>query len=603
MIFLIAFLARGIPDLDNLPAPGAEEPTIIIKARTGATIVQTGPVHGEWIAYEAIPPMMIKALTASEDKNFFTHKGLDSNGLIRAVYTNLLSGRVRAGGSTLTQQLAKNLFLTEARTITRKAQELLLTFWLEQQFTKEQIITLYLNRVYFGGGTYGIDAAARKFFGHASTELTPQEAAILAGLVKAPSRLAPHINPDGAWERAKLVIGRMQAEGMITAAAASHLSKSPPTMIRGGGDAHARYFADWVTSKARNLVDMRGQSVIIRTTLDPASQQLAHQSMNNFLSQYGTQNGVSQGSLISLDNDGAVRAMVGGHHYFKSQYNRTTQAQRQPGSAFKLFVYLAALEAGLSPEDIYSDQELDIEGYKPTNYNDKFMGDMTLKHAFVTSTNTVAVQIAEKIGRERVVAMAQRLGINTPMMPIASLPLGTEEVRMIDLAAAYASVAGGGMQVKPYSILEINSLSGEILYRHIITDPVPVLTYPVAGEMSRMLYAAVDYGTGKRAKIDRPAGGKTGTSQDSRDAVFAGFTSEMTTVVWVGNDDGTPMQSVTGGGLPARIWADYSIMAHSGLTVRPLLADAALKEAEQATAAQQERNRKRAKKRRLMHKR
>ena len=574
MIILLAYLARGIPDLDNPPAAGSDTPTVIVKARNGYTLARTGPVYGDWIPYDALPPMMIKALTATEDKNFFTHTGIDGMGLMRALYVNLTAGRVRAGGSTITQQLAKNLFLTEQRTLTRKAQELLLTFWLEQKFTKQQILTLYLNRVYFGGGTYGLDAAARKYFGHSGRVLSVQEAAMLTGLLKAPSRYAPHINPAGAWTRAQVVLSRMAAEGVLTPAAKDSLVRQAPATISARTGLEARYFTDWVTQEARKLMDIQGQSVIIHTTLDPGSQQAAAQSLKRALEKEGKKSKASQGALVSLDHDGAVRAMVGGRNYGKSQYNRAVQARRQPGSAFKLFVYLAALESGIDPLDVFEDAPINIDGYQPTNYSNKYFGPLTVKQAFFGSTNTVAVKIAEKTGRLKVVEMAKRLGVTTAIEPHASLPLGTEEVRMIDLAAAYASVANGGHGARPYTILEMNTLDGEIIYRHQVRPARPVLSYPVVEKITDMMTAVVDIGTGKNARIDRPAAGKTGTSQDSRDAVFAGFTSDMTTVVWVGNDDNSPMHYVTGGGLPARIWQDYNIQAHAGNPVRPLLTDA-----------------------------
>lgn len=574
LIILLAYLARGIPDLDNPPSPGADKPTLIIKARNGYTLVRTGPVYGDWLSYEKIPKTMTQALVATEDKNFYSHNGLDGMGLMRALYLNLSSGRVRAGGSTITQQLAKNLFLTEARTVTRKAQELLLTFWLEQKFSKQQIMTLYLNRVYFGGGAYGLDAAARKYFGHGAGSLSIKEAAILTGLLKAPSRYAPHVNPDGSWQRAGVVLKRLEAQGILTAAARKTLAETPPDIIRASNTLEVGYFADYVTRQARDLMDRPGQSMIIHTTLEPGSQRAAADSLKDGINREGVRSMVTQGSIVSLDHDGAIRALVGGVNYGESQYDRASQAVRQPGSAFKIFSYIAGLEVGIKPDDIYVDQPINIEGYQPTNYSKSYRGKITVTQAFMKSINTVAVQIAEQAGREKVVEVAKRLGITTPVMPHASLPLGTEEVKMIDLAAAYAAIASGGHRVAPYAILEISSLKGEILYRRQLTPPVPVISYPVVEQMTAMMTATIDKGTGKNARIDRPAGGKSGTSQDSRDAVFAGFTSDMTTVVWVGNDDDSAMQSVTGGGLPARIWAAYNIKAHAGTAVRPLLSDA-----------------------------
>ncbi|NVJ98768.1 MAG: PBP1A family penicillin-binding protein [Alphaproteobacteria bacterium] len=573
----LGYLAHDLPDLDNLPAPGARDQAVIIKAANGATLVRNGPIYGDWIRYNETPEVLIRAFTSVEDRHFFDHSGIDSRGLARAVVTNVKRGRVSAGGSTITQQLAKNLFLSSDRTITRKARELLLAFWLEQKFSKEQIMTLYLNRVYFGGGAYGIDAASRKFFGHSARTLSIAESAMLAGLVKAPSRLAPHINPDGAWGRAKIVLGTMAETGALSKAAAEKIQGQPPTIRGAAAGADVRYFTDWVLTEIPTLVPKaRGRSLVIYTTLDPGIQRAAAMALDRGLSGEGQKRDASQGALVALEHDGAVRALVGGASYGKSQYNRAVQALRQPGSAFKLFSYLAALETGIKPEDTYNDTAISIEGWSPKNYSGTYSGTMTVREAFARSINTVAVQVAEKVGRDRVASMAKRLGISTKVEALPSLPLGTEEVKLIDLAGAYAAVANGGFEAKPYGVLEITTLEGEVIYRAIPSRPRPVLTYPVVEDMASMLSSVVEWGSGRNAKIDRSAAGKSGTSQDSRDAVFAGFTSDMTAAVWVGNDDGTPMKGVTGGGLPARIWSDFMLEAHAGAPIRPLLADAGM---------------------------
>ncbi len=576
LIIIFAFLARSLPSLDDPAPPGASEPAIIVKANNGATVARTGPVYGDWLRVKDLPDSMMRALLSVEDKNFYTHPGFDGMGLMRAVVVNLRAGRVRAGGSTITQQLAKNMFLTSQRSLTRKAQELLLTFWIEQKFTKDQILSLYLNRVYFGGGAYGVDAASHKYFGHSARTLSVPEAAMLAGLVKSPSSLAPHINPDGAWKRAKLVMSTMVRTGAISQQTYNELLVTPPDIIRDTLGVDVRYFTDWIATEARRLADIKGRSILIHTTLDPISQRAATKALHKGLSDEGVKFNAGQGAIVSLDHDGAVRAMVGGSSYFKTQYNRATQALRQPGSTFKLISYIAALEHGASINDTEIDEPINIDGYAPKNYNGKNTGAMTLREAFARSINTVAVKVAEKAGRENVAEVARRLGITTNVMPITSLPLGTEEVRMIDLAGVYAAVANGGFRVNPYSIVEIAALDGEVLYRHHATPPKQVLDPSVTKDMVNMLTAVVEWGTGRRAQLDRPAAGKSGTTQDSRDAVFAGFTSEMTTVVWVGNDDFAPMKKVTGGGLPARIWKEYMMAAHAGMPVRPLLADAGL---------------------------
>ncbi len=575
-LITLAFLALDLPDLDNLPAPGAADQAVVIKAANGATLVTQGPIYGDWIPAAEAPDAIIRAFLAVEDRYFFDHPGIDVRGLARALLSNVRAGRVRAGGSTITQQLAKNLFLSNDRTLKRKAQELLLAFWLEQKFTKEQILTLYLNRVYFGGA-YGIDAASRKFFGHSATTLSVAESAMLAGLVKAPSSLAPHINPDGAWERARVVLGAMAETGALTPEAAEKIRKQPPRIMGAVSGRDVRYFTDWVLTQATEVAPAsKGKSLVIYTTLDPGVQRAAAMSLERGLAGEGKERAASQGAIVALDHDGAVRAMVGGADYGKSQYNRAVQALRQPGSAFKLFSYLAGLEAGIDPDDRFIDREINIEGWSPKNYTGLFSGEMEVHEAFARSINTIAVQVAEQTGRESVAAMAKRLGITTSVMPLASLPLGTEEVKLLDLAGAYAAVANGGFEAHPYGIVEITTLEGQVIYRRTPVSPRAVLSYTVVEDMTDMLGEVVLTGSGRNARIDRPVGGKTGTSQDSRDAVFAGFSSDMTAAVWVGNDNGTPMKGVTGGGLPARIWADFMIEAHAGAPVRPLLADAGL---------------------------
>lgn len=576
-IILIAYLSLDLPDLENLPAAGSNDTAVIVKAINGATLVRRGPIYGDWVSFEQTPRALINAFVAIEDRSFFDHVGIDYKGLARAVLSNVRAGGVRAGGSTITQQLAKNLFLSSDRTIKRKAQELLLALWLEQKFTKEQILTLYLNRVYFGGGAYGIDAASRKFFGHAAANMSIAESAMLAGLVKAPSRLAPHINPKGAWERGQIVLTAMADTGSISKAALSKISQQPPAIRTPAAGRDVRFFTDWVETEAARLApDLRGKSLIIFTTLDPSIQRAATLAVKRGLDGEGSRNGASQAALVAIDHDGAVRAMVGGKDYGESQYNRVTQAKRQPGSAFKLFSYLAALENGIKPADRYVDGPTVVGDWAPKNYNETFSGEMSVQEAFARSINTIAVQVTEEIGREKAAGMAKRLGIKTGISPVPSLPLGTEEVRLLELAGSYAAIANGGHLAEPYSIVEISTLEGEVLYRRRPSAPRTVLRADTVEDMSKMLTSVVQWGSGKNAALARPAAGKSGTSQDSRDAVFAGYTSDMTAAVWVGNDDGAPMKNVTGGGMPARIWRDFMTEAHASMPVRPLLADARL---------------------------
>ena len=572
-IILFVYLAHDLPDYENPPKPGAGIRSIVVKAENGATLVRTGPIYGDFLTYNEIPKPMIHAIVAVEDRRFFDHIGIDGKGIARAAMTNALSGRLRQGGSTLTQQLAKNMFLTHKRTIKRKAQETLLAFWLEVKFSKQQILTLYLNRVYFGGGAYGVDAASRKFFGHSARKLSIAESAVLAGVVQSPSRLAPHINPQGAWKRGKFVLKALVSTGIITQEKSDTIAETMPFIVSGGPGINVRFFTDWITQQADKLLQFKGRSLIVHTTLDPTMQVAATNALHRHIESEGTTRNASEGALISMELDGAVKAMVGGYSYSKSQFNRAVLAKRQPGSTFKLFAYLAAIENGIKPSDIYHDKALTVEGWSPKNYSGKHYGDMALTEAFARSVNTIAVQVAEKTGRSKVAEMARRLGISTNISPVASLPLGTEEVRLIDLTGAYAAVANGGLKVKAYGIVEISSLEGEVLYRHIKEPPKLVLNQDTIEKITPMLKAVITSGSGRNASIDRPAAGKSGTTQDSRDAVFAGFTSDLTTGVWIGNDDNTPMKAVTGGGLPARVWSDFMLEAHAGQPVRNLHAD------------------------------
>lgn len=572
-IVLFVYLAHDLPDYENPPEPGAGLRSIVVKAENGATLVRTGPIYGDFLTFKEIPQAMIHAIVAVEDRRFFDHIGIDGKGIARAAVTNAMSGRLRQGGSTLTQQLAKNMFLTQARTIKRKAQETLLAFWLEVKFSKQQILTLYLNRVYFGGGAYGIDAAAHKFYGHSARELSIAESAVLAGVVQSPSRLAPHINPDGAWKRGKFVLKALVSTGLLTEKASESISKNMPFIVSGGPGINVRFYTDWITQEADKALQIRGQSLIVYTTLDPTMQVAATNALHRRLEGEGVAGDASEGALIAMDHDGAVKAMVGGSSYSNSQFNRAVLAKRQPGSTFKLFAYLAAIESGIKPSDLYSDKAITIDGWSPKNYSGKHYGEMTVTEAFARSVNTIAVQVAEETGRDKVAKMARRLGITTNVSPVASLPLGTEEVRLIDLTGAYAAVANGGLRVQPYGIVEISSFEGEVLYRHQTPPPVPVLTQDTIEKITPMLKAVITSGSGRNAAIDRPAAGKSGTTQDSRDAVFAGFTSDLTTAVWIGNDDNRPMKSVTGGGLPARVWSDFMLEAHAGVPVRELHAD------------------------------
>ena len=566
------YYAHDLPDVSDLPPPGQDR-SMVVRAANGATLASYGAIYGDWLAYPDIPEVIVLALVAAEDRRFFHHFGVDARGIARAAVANLRVGGVAQGGSTLTQQLAKNLFLEPERTLKRKAQELLLAFWLERKFTKQQILELYFNRIYFGAGTFGIDAASRKYFGHSARQLSLQEAAMLAGLVKAPSALAPTRDPARAQARAGQVLDAMVAVEFLTEAAAERAKAEPAALAPDAVGSNIRYFTDWVQDQVRQLVGERSQPLIVETTIDPKIQAAADQALTRTLADQGTTRQAGQGAIVTIATDGAVKAMSGGVAYGKSQFNRAVQAKRQPGSAFKLFVYLAGLEAGLNAASVLDDAPITVDGWQPRNYGDNFIGPVTLADAFARSINSVAVRVSEQAGRLQSVELAKRLGIASPLIAHPSVALGTSEVSLLELTAAYGAVANGGFRVDPYAVVEVRTLAGELLYRRAPTEPEAVLAPREVAEISVMLEQVIRTGTGRRAVIDRPAAGKTGTSQEFRDAYFVGFTSDLVGGVWVGNDDGSPMKGVTGGGLPAEIWASAMIDAHVGTAVRPLLAD------------------------------
>jgi penicillin-binding protein 1A len=508
---------------------------------------------------------------ATEDRRFYSHYGIDPVGLLRALYVNLTSGKMVQGGSTITQQLAKNVFLTPERSLHRKGQELLLSFWLEHNFTKTEILELYLNRVYFGSGTYGVDAAARRYFGRPAKDVTLLQAAMLAGMLKAPSRYNPNNDPIAAATRAQIVIQNMIDAGFITeeqanaagsqSIAAEDNAPMPPV---------ARYFSDWALDQVSSYIGFTNEDLVVQTTLDPRVQGIAERNLAQILAKEGPKQNASEAALVSLTPDGAVRAMVGGVDYKHSQYNRATQAMRQPGSAFKAFVYLNAFEHGLTPDSTMVDAPISIGKWRPGNYNDKFYGSVSLREAFARSLNSVAVQLSERSGRGNVIETAKRLGIDTPLGNDASIALGTSETTVLEMTAAYATFANKGQGVLPYGITKIQTRSGKLLYQREGSGLGAVASPVAVREMLDVMTATVDWGTGKHAQIDRPAAGKTGTSQNFRDAWFIGLTAQLVTGVWVGNDDNKPMNKVTGGSLPVDIWHDYTLEALAGVPPEPL---------------------------------
>jgi len=560
VIGALAYFSYTLPDIDRMAESG-RRPGIFLNDFEGKPLLAKGDLYGDPVDAAALPAHLPQAVIAIEDRRFHDHDGIDFIGLARALWVNIVEGELRQGGSTITQQLAKNLFLTPERSIERKIREALLAFWLEWRYDKNRILSLYLNRVYFGSGAYGIDAAARRFFSKPAAEVDLWEAAVLAGLLKAPSRLSPMANPTGAGERGRLVLKAMAEAGFISAEAAEAAAAStlqPGTEPDGRG-----YFADWVLAQVDRRMGTVDRDLRITTTFDPGLQRLAAETVAAALD--GIAN-PAQAALVALSPDGAVRAMIGGRDYGASQFNRATQALRQPGSAFKPFVYLPALEQGLRPDDTVSDMRVTIGGWSPDNLDGRFRGAITMREAFAQSLNAAAVRLADRVGRAQVAEAARRLGMTSDLAPDLTIALGSSAVRLIELTGAYAAFANGGIGVIPYGVKRI-----EGVFERAGAGAGEVAAPGVVASMNDMLTAVVTQGTGKAARLpDRASAGKTGTSQSFRDAFFIGFTGNLVAGVWVGNDDGAPMDEVTGGGLPARIWREFMEAAHEGAPARPI---------------------------------
>jgi penicillin-binding protein 1A len=563
---LIAWYATDLPDVDKA-LTATRQPTVRLAAASGAPLAAFGEIHGPAVRLDALPGALVQAVLATEDRRFFHHYGIDPIGLVRAVVANVRAGRIIQGASTITQQLAKNLFLTPERTLKRKVQELLLALWLENKFTKHQILSIYLNRVYLGAGVFGVEAAARHYFGRPARSLSLYQAAMLAGSLKAPSRYNPARHPDRVAGRTAQVLANMVDAGAITPAEARAAKGGRLSASAGRA---GRYFAGWVMKQVGSYVSPGDHDLGVRTTLDLRLQGQAEALVEALLAGPGAKADVSQAAVVVLAPSGAVRAMVGGRDHGASQFNRATQALRQPGSAFKPVVYLAGLESGLEPASRLVDAPVAVGDWRPRNFDGRYRGAVSLREALAGSINTVAVTVAEQAGRENVVAAARRLGLSTPLSATPSLALGAAEVSLIELTGAYGAFATGGIGVWPHGISEISDGTGRVLYRRAGSGPGRVMELGHASDMTKMLASVVNEGTGRGAALAWPAAGKTGTSQDFRDAWFVGYTAQFTAGVWMGNDDGRPMKGVTGSGLPARLWHDIMLAAHEDLEARPL---------------------------------
>jgi penicillin-binding protein 1A len=554
-------IARGeIDSFEDLKAsPNGQ--MIRVRAADGTVIQSLGPSFGRWLSIDQLPSEMKDAMVAVEDRRYYIHPGVDPIGITRSLYVRAIDGRWTQGGSTITQQLARNIYLNNNKEFGRKIREVILALAMETKFSKDQILELYLNKVYFGGGAYGVDAASRKFFDHGAEDLSLAEAAIIAGLVKAPSHYSPTADAQAAIDRATVVVGVMQDAGMISAAEAAKVKPADVKMAKQQPQDSVRYFTDWVLPQLDGLIDETEKPIDVWTTLDLKMQRAATTAI--------TANAPrgAQGALVSIDRDGAVKAMVGGTDYVTSNYNRAVTAVRQPGSAWKLFVYLAALEAGFRPEDIVEDKPVEIEGWQPKNSSGNYDGEISLRTAFAYSKNTVAAQLGQEVGASSIANMARRFGITTPINTQPSMVLGTSETRVIDMTQAFASVASNGRSITPYGISKVTTIDGEILYTAKPARSVQLVEDWVAGAMTDLMQTAVATGTGRAANIGRPVAGKTGTTSSNKDGWFLGFSSGLTTGVWMGRDDARSIGGLEGGRAPAQAWAAYMRVAVSGRPV------------------------------------
>ncbi len=571
----LVYFASQLPDIRKLDTIKKQQ-GITIESADGRVLANYGDVYGRYIAYDQLPKPLVLAVIATEDRRFFEHHGVDFFGIARAMITNAVAGHVVQGGSTVTQQVAKNVFLTPERSISRKFQEVLLAFWLEARFSKKEIMAIYLNRVYLGGGSFGVDAASRRYFNKSVEDINLYESALLAGLLKAPSRYSPAASEERAKARVHQVLLNMVDAGYLkkkdVTPTLENYAKAPSHKSEGGD---VRYFTDWIVDTIPDVVGQVDEDMVVTTTMDAKLQREASDAIQNVISVEGPKKNITQGALVSMMPDGAVQAIVGGLDYSKSQFNRAVQAKRQPGSSFKLFVYLAALEAGLTPQSTVNDAPVTLQvgnkTWSPDNFEvGGYRGEIPMVEAIRYSLNTVSVRLSQYTGVSRVAAMAERLGIpNVPSHP--SIALGSVEATLLEMTGAYAHLPNGGRKVVPYGITRIRTRDGKEIYKRPEGDADTVLAKGVVEMMNYMLVDVARRGTGTKAAIaGHPVAGKTGTSQDYKDAWFIGFTPQLVTGVWVGNDDNKSMKRVTGGSVPSIIWHDFMTHAMAGKPVKSI---------------------------------
>jgi len=567
---VFSYFALTLPDVEVALETYKRKPNIIIKDAFGRELERPGPKYGNSITLENLPDSLISAILSVEDRRFYNHKGFDPRGLLRAVYVNFKAGGVVQGGSTITQQVAKNLFLSSERTFSRKIREVLLALWLENRFSKEEILELYLNRVYMGSGAYGVEAASQIYFGISAINLSLYQSAMIAGLMKAPSRYNPITDSNAAKSRTAVVLNMMFDAGYISKKQAQNADLDFTISSQKEIDSQGRYFSDWILSMTDNILGEINEDIVVNTTLDYEIQSLAENTLSSYIKKYSDLFNTGQGAIVLLSPLGAVKAMVGGYDYNVSQFNRAVQALRQPGSAFKPFVYLAALQSGFLPSDIIEDAPINIDGWRPKNFSGTYEGLISIEEALARSINTVAVRVARETGPSKIIKVARSAGITTPLSGDLGLALGTYEVTLLELTTAYASFANGGIAAVPYGIKSIKGNDGRIIYERSGSGLGRVMTKDHAGLMNSMLEKTIIEGTGKLAKLDRPVAAKTGTSQGFRDAWFVGYSADYVMGVWVGNDNGSRMKNVTGGSIPAEIWRDVMKPIHNNSTVRML---------------------------------
>jgi len=559
---IIAYHAAQLPPLSQLTVP-KRPPNIAVLARDGSFLANRGETGGREVSLAELPQYLPQAFIAIEDRRFYQHWGIDLMGLARAAHRNLTHDSGLQGGSTLTQQLAKNLFLTQERTVSRKIQEAILSLWLEHSYGKGQILELYLNRVYFGAGAYGVEAAAQRYFGKSTRNVSLSEAAMLAGLVQSPSRLSPSRNREAAQARAERVIAAMKELGFITPEMGRTALDAPAGLMRPKRAGSANYAADYVMDVLDDVAGTIDSDVVVSTTIEPILQAAAERVLVDELDAKGQKFNVSQGAFVAMRPDGAVTALVGGRDYEASQFNRATSARRQPGSSFKPFVYLTALEKGLRPDTVRTDSPVNINGWRPENYDRGYRGPITLRRALALSLNTVAVKLNMEVGPGAVVQTAQRLGITTPLQADPSIALGTSEVTPLELVGAYAAFANGGFAAVPYVITEVKTADGKLVFsRPAPGDLEQVIDPSTDAMMNEMMHNIFVIGTAQRARMPGwPMAGKTGTTNDFKDAWFVGYTGNLVAGVWLGNDDGTPTKGVSGGNLPTDVWHNFMKIA------------------------------------------